>query len=554
MATKGTFCIIQLNRLGDLIQTYQAVKDLKCSYPDVQVKLIARQEFYAPLSFLIKDTFDEVILINKEELLAGGQDLEVYMKNLNAFLNKPQLHNNDVLINLSFCETSNYLMSLIPAAHRLGPHVSFTNNVVVKDQWGQFVNGLVMGGPQNPFNLIDIFKSILGLKDRDNWKDTSRHIGNPQTLALHPFASQKKKRWKPQKWAEVLYKLLKESDSVKVKIFGAKDEALMAQELLKSSSLTRFSDRIENHVGKHSLEGTYNELLKCSHFVGHDSAIGHLAKVANLATVTIALGTVRPLETAPYGINTFIVSPKTKCFPCFPKTQCSFYQCHADLSYQAVTEIIRGFVTEDDINYTQLKEKVSPFHLDSLSISRLGPSNLGWYAGERLDGEYSLQETLCDIFRIAFLYKTEELEENLSLPKASNQVLAELKHLQSGVEQLFQLCEFGKKYSKDIIFELAKDDPKIAEVKRLGDKIQEVDQLMDLLLNAYPSLRGVVDFYKIKKSNLNGDNVVEISESSYLVYNDQGILCSLIYDLMTTTISSNQIETDNKSIAKEGNA
>ena len=209
-------------------------------------------------------------------------------------------------------------------------------------------------------------------------------------------------------------------------------------------------------------------------------------------------------------------------------------------------------MTEDDINFAKLKENVSPFHLDSLTISRMGPSNIGWYAQERLDGEYSLQEALKDIFRVAFLYKTEEIEENLDLPKITKTIAKELTHIQSGVEQLFQLCEFGKKYSKDIIFELAKDDPKIAEVKRLGDKIQEVDQLMELLLNAYPNLRPAVDFYKVKKSNLHGDNVVEISESSYLVYNDQGVLCSLLYDLIQTTLNSNQ---DTKeSIAKEGNA
>jgi len=552
METKGTFCIVQLNRLGDLIQTHQVVKDLKASYPNINIKLVAREEFYKPLEFLIGETFNDVCLLNKKELIGNGNDLNHYMENLNTFLKKPFFTGNDVLINLSFCETSNYLMGLIPAAHKLGTYVGISNQVIVKDQWGQFVNSIVMGGPLNPFSLVDIFKSILGLKDRNNWLDTERHIGNEQTLALHPFASQEKKKWKPQKWAEVLYKLLKESDTVKVKLFGSKSEVSLGEELLKSSSLKRYLDRIENHIGKHDLKGTFNEMKSCSHFVGHDSALGHLAKEANLASLTIALGTVRPLETAPYGINTFVVSPRTKCFPCFPKTECSFFQCHADLSYQAVTEIIRGFVTEDDINFAKLKENVSPFHLDSLTISRMGPSNIGWYAQERLDGEYSLQEALKDIFRVAFLYKTEEIEENLDLPKITKTIAKELTHIQSGVEQLFQLCEFGKKYSKDIIFELAKDDPKIAEVKRLGDKIQEVDQLMELLLNAYPNLRPAVDFYKVKKSNLHGDNVVEISESSYLVYNDQGVLCSLLYDLIQTTLNSNQ---DTKeSIAKEGNA
>lgn len=553
METKGTFCLVQLNRLGDLIQTYQVARDLKASYPHITVKLIARKEFYSPLGFLLDSVFDQVIAIDKNSLLASGQSLETYISNIENFLKNEHLQSNDVLINFSFCETSNYLMSLIPATHKLGTRIGEKNQIIVQDNWSQFVNGVVMGGSLNPFSLIDIYKSILGLKDRKNWEDTHRHIGKEKTLAIHPFASQSKKRWKPQKWAEVIYKLLKESGDVTVKIFGGPNEKDLADEILSSSSLKRFSDRIVNNVGKFSLKETFEELKTCSHFVGHDSALGHLAKEAHLATLTIALGTVRPLETAPYGINTFVLSPKTKCFPCFPDTQCSFYQCHADLSYQAVTEVIRGFVTKDDISFEELKSKVSPFHLDSLSIFRLGPSNTGWYAQERFDEEYSLKETFKDIYRIAWLYKAEEIEENLSLPKISPPVTKELKSLQEGIEQLFQLCEFGKKYSKDIIFELAKDSPAIKEVKRLGDKVQEVDQLMDLLLNAYPLLRPIVEFYKIKKSHLAGENVVEISESSYLVYNDQGVLCSLLYDLINTTIESN-LNLNKESIAKEGNA
>ncbi len=552
METKGTFCIIQLNRLGDLIQTYQVARDLKASYPHISIKLIARKEFYAPLSFLMDKIFDDTILIDRQSLLSKENSLEEYITNINSFLAQESLSQIDVLINFSFCETSNYLSTLINATHRLGTRINENNQVVVHDNWSQFVNGVVMGGPQNPFSLIDIYKSILGIKDRDNWKNPKRHIGTSLTLALHPFASQSKKRWKPKKWTEVLYKLLKESEDVKIKIFGAKNEEALAEEILSSSSLNRFKDRITSYVGKLTLEQTFNELKSCSHFVGHDSALGHLAKEANLATLTIALGTVRPIETAPYGINSFVLSPKTKCFPCFPSTECNFFQCHADLSYQAVTEVIRGFVTKDDISLEALKSKVSPFHLDSMTIQRLGPSNIGWYAQEKFDGEYTLKETYRDIFRIAFLFKAEEIEENLSLPKISLSVAKQLKTLQEGIEQLFQLCEFGKKYSKDIIFELAKDEPVIKNVKRLGDKVQEVDQLMDLLLNAYPLLRPMVEFYKIKKSHLKGSNVVEISESSYLVYNDQGVLCSLLYDLINTTIENN-LKINQKSIAKEGN-
>lgn len=536
METRGTFAIIQLTRLGDLVQTHQAARELKLSYPTIRLKLIARKEFASPLEFLLKETFDEIIMIDRQSLLS--ENLDEYLKNIKEFTEDSRLKNIDVLINLSFCETSNYLSSLLQPKHRLGTYVNTRNQVVVNDQWSQLVYSMVMGGPSCPFSLVDIYKSVLGVKERTSWSHQERRVENQFTLGLHPFASHEKKRWKINKWSEVIYKLLKDSPNVRVKIFGSKSEREEIEKIINSPSLKRFSNQIEDHVGKHNIEGTFKEIKKCSHFVGHDSLLGHLAKEAGVASLTISLGTVRPMETAPYGINTFVVSPKTKCFPCFPKTECSFYQCHADISYQAVAEIVKGFVLEDDIDIVNLKKTISPFHLDSIQIHRFGPTQTGWYAAEALDGEASsFKDIFRDITRVALLYKMEEIEENISFPKINEAHANQLSHAASGVEQLYQLAEFGKKYSKDILVEISKDVPSMAEIKKLGDKIEEVDRLMDLLLKAYPILTPIVDFYKVTKSNLQGSNIVEITESSYIVYNDNAVFCSIMYDLISSTLN-----------------
>lgn len=556
MSVEGKFLVIQLNRLGDLIQSYQAAVDLKKQHPNISLTLVARTEFGAPLRFLLTQAFDDIVLLDRKTLLKEANDnLEAYLEGIGEFINHPRLKGFDVTINQSFCQTSNYLLSLVETKHRLGTYVGANNGVLVKDQWSQLIQSMVMGGPNCPFHLVDIFKNQFGIKERTNWSEAQRHIGEPKTFALHPFASLDKKRWKPQKWAEVLIKLLKGSPDINVKIFGSPSEVTLGEQIFNNPSLQKYKKQIENHVGKHDLQGVFAEFKKCSHFVGHDSALGHLAKEVGLATLTISLGTVRPIETTPYGINSFVLAPKTKCFPCFPDTECNFFQCHADLSYQAVAEIIRGFVVEDDINYADLKKKVSPFHLDSLSILRFGPTNTGWYAQENIgDGVTNAKDAFRDILKVALTYKMEEIEDNLSLPMVNDAGISALSKLNEGIEQLYQLCEFGKKYSKDVIVEISKDSPGIEEIKRLGDKVQEVDQLMDLLLKAYPELQPITDYYKVVKANLHGENIVDISESSYLVYNDNEVLCSLIYELINKTIGASEGNTKKSNTTKEGNA
>jgi ADP-heptose:LPS heptosyltransferase len=52
--------IIQLTRIGDLIQTAQAVRQFKAENPDTEITLIARRKFGNGIFFLLETIFDEV--------------------------------------------------------------------------------------------------------------------------------------------------------------------------------------------------------------------------------------------------------------------------------------------------------------------------------------------------------------------------------------------------------------------------------------------------------------------------------------------------------------
>jgi hypothetical protein len=421
---------------------------------------------------------------------------------------------------------------------------------------------MVMNGPYCPFSLVDIYKNILGCRtdvtkdlppslspiERDSTENTAR------VLAIHPFASSAKKKWKSSKWSEVIYKTLKDNPELNIHLFGAKSEENESKEILNTSTLKKYSSRINNHVGKLSISETYTKLGQCTHFIGHDSLLGHLAKLHQLPTLTISLGTVRPIETTPYGLNSFVLSPRTKCFPCFPTTDCSFFQCHADISYQAVGEVLNSFL-KDGPNITEICKNVSPFHLDSLDIYEFAPTAQGWFILDKQgDGAPIFREVVKDIFRTALSYKLEEVEENIQLAPLGLDHINRLRQISAGIEQYFELCEFGKRYSRFILTEVGKDQPSIPDIQEFGNKIDDIDRLQDLLKKTYPELTCIIDFYKVVKSNLQGDNVVEISESSYIVYNDNGILCSIIFDLIQGIINKHDIKSGKKAATKEGSA
>ena len=52
-----TIALLQLTRLGDLVQTVQAVQNFKITHPNYRMVLIARSQFAKPLSFLLNKYF-----------------------------------------------------------------------------------------------------------------------------------------------------------------------------------------------------------------------------------------------------------------------------------------------------------------------------------------------------------------------------------------------------------------------------------------------------------------------------------------------------------------
>jgi len=529
--------------MGDLVQIYQACLEFKKQYPDVLLKLIARERFTKSLNFLLSELFDEITHVPSH--YQENSSFEESVKKTTDFISTINEDEIDVLINFSFCETSNYLSSVINSKHKLGTRINEHNEVVIHDQWSQVIHALVQRGPYCPFNLVDLFKNILGLKPTASSLEVAKHKGE-KTLAVHPFASHSKKKWKEHKWTEVIYNFLKSNPSFKVSLYGAKDEVSSSKKIIDHVILSNYKERIINNVGQLNLEETYKSLSSCHSFLGHDSLLGHLSKVAGLPSLTIALGTVREIETIPYGNNSYVVSPRTQCYPCFPDAKCDDYKCHADIPYQVVCTSIDLLVKEGTLHQNLVKKNISPFHLNSTSISKSEISSHGWLYLENISGHSAtVRDIMRTLYRMCFSYQFENYEESFPNPEIGPQSLLQLENIQDGIKQLYELSEFGKKYSKYILSELTKDSPSIEAIQTYSNKIDDIDKLSELIKKTHKELTPLIEYYMVTKSNLAGDGLVQITESSYLVYSDQANSCSIIHELI------NSISNSKKSAAEQ---
>jgi len=537
---KKTICVLQITRIGDLIQTFQACETLKKTHPEIRLILIARKQFAKPLDFLSKNIFDKVYLISSNLFFSNEKDfsLQDAKINLDTFLTKLSEQNISALVNLSFSKTSGFLSSLIPAKNKLGLNYNEFGKPTIIDKWSQYIYSNVMGGSLCGLHLVEIYKLIFGLKPSQPEKRKKNTVIY-ENIIIHPFSSHNKKNWKVSKWTEIIYRILKDHPNYNITLVGGDKDLDDSFSIINSLTLKDLSSRINNITGKTSIEELSHQLLKADIFVGHDSMVGNLAAYCNIPTLTISLGTVRAYETTPYHSLAYNISPKTACFPCFPDEKCDTFKCHTDIPYQLINSCINQLLNGESISKSFLREKISPFQLSSVEILKANFSKNNIFLLEKIDPEdFTLKCIFRVFYRFSWLYFLSSIEESIPLPILNKSTYEGLLNYTKGLQNLYELSEFGKTYSQYILEEISFKTPNIIKIKSLSRKIDEIDRLQILIKNTFPLLSPIVDYFSIEKSNLAGGNIVELTESSYLTFQNNSHVCSMLYELIEQTLSN----------------
>ena len=525
-------CIIQLTRLGDILQTIHAVKEIKKHHSNVQLHLIARKQFAHPLRFLLDQYFDQVIYIELSQLVKPnlGSSIAAFKE----FTDAQSEYNYDVLINLSFSKSSSYLSSLIGAKFKLGLLRNEYGEIQIQDKWSQFVFYSVMAGVHNPYNLVDLFKNIIGSHQLSCVPATGAITSTKhKRIAIHPFASNKNKAWTTSKWAEVIYGLAKSHPDYNIAILGGPDEKLQANEIVNNPLLKGF--RLENYVGSTSVEDIFNLLKNSDCFVGNDSMISHLASFLTVPILTISTGPVRPHESVPYRENVITICSDTKCYPCTVSTKCDFQKCHKDITHNLVVDLVSALVDNKEINEGFIKNNLNVFHLSNVKIYKSHiRKDYSMELIELTSNELSYDDTLRMINRIVFDLYFKNHEYHNPIPKLSNSTAHRLVEDLKIITQLFELYGHGQTFAKRLLDSV---NAQADEVKEYISKIQEVEKIAIKTKPFSPAVAILVDFFNTSLKNTPGNSLKEIAENYLVGFNDATSLTAMVFELIQQMVS-----------------
>lgn len=141
-----------------------------------------------------------------------------------------------------------------------------------------------------------------------------------------------KRRWEPEKFAELGRKLINEKNA-KVFLFGGPDEEELKSEInSKINSDNSFAIKTEKFLQSIAI------MKRCNVFVTNDSALMHVASALGLKLIAI-IGPTNPHYIHPWKTEHKIVSLNLDCAPCFFYSPKPLICTRTDIQFKCIKEL-----------------------------------------------------------------------------------------------------------------------------------------------------------------------------------------------------------------------
>ncbi len=348
--------LLQLNRLGDLVQTVPLLRRMRREYPEARIILVALEGF----SGILADCtyFDTLITIPLKDLesLAAVEKQEAF-PNLPPFSSHPEFRGRyDLLVNLTNDFGSAVICEKVAAVRKLGRINTYEGELRLLGPWAKYLFSMVSHRLDNLFNLVDIQVGIAGLDPRPETASlqvTEARRKEAETLlaslgrrpgrrliALQTGASELQRAWSLENFA-ALAQALSAGGYADIALMGDAKERERTERLAEMIGMPVF-----NLAGTTSLALLPAVLQACDLLISNDTGTIHVAAAAGTATLGLYFSTAYFSETAPYGCNHAVLQVEIPCAPCLASSRCPVQLCREYLDPRAVEDAARWLLND----------------------------------------------------------------------------------------------------------------------------------------------------------------------------------------------------------------
>jgi len=329
--------VLQLCRLGDILQTTPMLRGLRRAHPDAHITVVTHDRFaHVPVPPAL---YDRWIPFPVDEL--GGalrsatSGWRTHVKRLRAVVDDLAPEPFDLTLNLTHSDLAGLLAALLPSSEVRGGLVAHDRTRVVQGPWMTYFWSSQTCRDLGCFNLVDIHNWTAGVpsvgdgleiavpdearRAMTTWLD-ARGLASQPFIAVQLGASDDRKRWPPERFAEAVSLIPAEHGSIV--LVGAEAERPLADRF--AASVTR---PFHDSVGATTIPELATLLERARVLLTNDTGTMHVAAASRTRIVDVSTGPVFVHETGPYGEGHHVIEPAIDCFPCAAGSDCHHIGC-----------------------------------------------------------------------------------------------------------------------------------------------------------------------------------------------------------------------------------
>jgi len=369
--------VIQLARMGDVVQSLPLLERLRTQFPRDRLTLLVD----APLVPLFErlSGIDTVLGLPMENAWKAAQDeswLVDYAWWDDAL--KPLISERfDEVIVLNYSHLAVTLAGVIPASVRSGYQLSEDRQQIVRPTPLNLLFASVRHRPHARWHLADLYAALAEIPKHTRpetgkiiqWAPSANRskVSGHKNIGLIIGAGDPKRLLVPEFFADLITMILTDKDASVVLIGGQRERKRQDQIL----SLLNGKDRRRSipSAGEIPLDQLPDRLVHCELVVGADTGPLHIAAWCNVPTLGLYFSSASVHQTGPHGQRCWVIDSVTPCRMCKEEDPCQTNQCRNQLSAPVVAETI-NWILRGNADYHNYGNQSLSFQSSDLSLKR----------------------------------------------------------------------------------------------------------------------------------------------------------------------------------------
>lgn len=348
--------ILNITRMGDLVQMGTLLARLQEEWPGAAVDLVVDRQF-APVASMLNGLRD-IIAIDFHALIdesrASAKDAVALYREAAGWAAPLRERRYDRLVNLTFNRPSALLADYVGAPDMRGARSAWDGGTVIDHPWMAYFTDIHLVRRINRFNLVDVYAmggsrtgafaplEVCVPSEAREW--ARRFLFNQdepamEWIAVQAGASDVMKAWRPQYFGLTLAALSRQWAGGIVLIGSSSEQATLA-EVIEGYRKAGGRNVVKNAAGRTTLAQLAALLAECRLLLTNDTGPMHLAVGVKTPVIDLSVGHVDFQETGPYGPGHWVLQPDLDCAPCGFEQVCAHHACKDRIPAERVADLL----------------------------------------------------------------------------------------------------------------------------------------------------------------------------------------------------------------------